>query len=288
MENTKKFDNLFLSAGAMKAGTTWLYATLSKHPDLHFSLEKEIHYFYARSVDFGPLSDRRRLENVRNNYAKIDPDRSHISGVRNRLRWAANYLDNPVDDLWYRNLFVFRRSQKYCCDFSNLYALLPEDAWRHAFNLTDRLRVLYTLRDPISRLWSHVKFHLQITNQAHLLETWAPKDFEAFIRQPFIWENAEYGAAIRRMRSVLPASCLKICTFEDIHNDPKDFLRNLEEFLEVSHLNYSDDALRNRVNVSVSRPMPSFFVGLVERDIKRIIKEVEDQGVEIPEEWNIP
>eukprot|EP00493_Phyllostaurus_siculus_P000433 UN00435 len=34
-------DNLFLSVGAMKAGTTWLYEQLKNHPEIHFTPEKE-------------------------------------------------------------------------------------------------------------------------------------------------------------------------------------------------------------------------------------------------------
>lgn len=44
------FGNLFLSIGAMKAGTTWLYAVLERHPALHFTPEKELH---VSSIFFG-------------------------------------------------------------------------------------------------------------------------------------------------------------------------------------------------------------------------------------------
>lgn len=35
----------FLCIGAQKAGTTWLYANLSKHPDIFLPKSKELHYF---------------------------------------------------------------------------------------------------------------------------------------------------------------------------------------------------------------------------------------------------
>ena len=38
-------ENLFLSVGAMKAGTTFLFNALSRHPELYFTPEKELHYF---------------------------------------------------------------------------------------------------------------------------------------------------------------------------------------------------------------------------------------------------
>ena len=139
-------DRLFIGAGAMKAGTTWAYQVLERHPDIFFSFEKEIHYFYAAHVDRAVLSDRHRMANVRDKYLRIDPERMHASGVRNRLRWAANYLDGPVDDHWYRSLFLFRRAERFAADFSNLYALLPADVWRRIAARVGELRVLYTMR----------------------------------------------------------------------------------------------------------------------------------------------
>ena len=279
------FDHLFLGVGAMKAGTTWLYALLERHPDLFFSFEKEIHYYYHIHGDSSVLSDERRMTNVRDKYARVDPSRNHASGLRNRLRWAANYLDNPIDDLWYRNLFLFRRQQKYCCDFSNLYALLSEQAWRHVMASTENLRVLYTLRDPIKRLWSHVKFHLQVTNQTECLDRWGPREFNEFVRRPFIWENAEYGVAVGRMRSVLPGAALRICFFEDVHDNPRGFLRDLEDFLGIGHFDYPPDLIAGRVNESLSRPMPDFFPQLFATDVARICAELRSEGLTLPASW---
>lgn len=285
MPDKRTFDGLFLGVGAMKAGTTWLYALLERHPDLFFSFEKEIHYFYHCHINEGVLSERRRLENARDKYVQIDPDKNFANGVRNRMRWVSNYLDSPVDDHWYKNLFVFRRHQKYCCDFSNLHALLDEKGWHHVLASAERLRVLYTLRDPVKRLWSHIKFHLQVTDQLTRLEEWGPEEFVEFAKRPFIWDNAEYGIAIRKMKAVLPAESLKICFFEDIHADPRGFLSELEDFLGIAHFEYPAALIDNRINESVSRPMPDFFPGLFAADVRRITTEICEAGLEPPRGW---
>jgi hypothetical protein len=36
----------------------------------------------------------------------------------------------------------------------------------------DRLKVLYSMRDPVQRLWSHTKFHLQLTGHLDKLDLW--------------------------------------------------------------------------------------------------------------------
>lgn len=279
-------DRLFIGAGAMKAGTTWAYQVLDRHPDIFFSFEKEIHYFYAAHVDRGVLSDRARMANVRDKYLRIDPDRNHASGVRAKLRWAANYVDGPVDDLWYLNLFAFRRTERYAADFSNLYALLPAEAWARVAARVGELRVLYTMRHPVRRLWSHVKFHLAVTGQADALDHWGPGEVEAFARRPFIWDNAEYGRALRRMREGLPAGAVMAVFYEDIHADRTAFLARVEGFLGLAPHDYPEGLVDRRVNSGADRPMPGWFPALFADDFARIAREVEAEGLALPESWS--
>ncbi|WP_311201453.1 sulfotransferase [Sulfitobacter sp. M368] len=284
----KLFSNLFLSIGAMKAGTTWLYAVLSRHPALHFAMEKEIHYFYHRYVDQTQLNETRRLTEARNRYLpRFDPNSANIDAVRHNLHWIANYLSRPVDDFWYRNLFQMRDKEVYACDFSNLHALLPAAAWPRVAGHADRLRVLYTMRDPLKRLWSHTKFHLQITGQIENLSSWSAEQFEGFVRQPHIWKNAEYGEVLRNLRDGLPRQSRKVIFYEDLHNDQRAVLRQIETFLGIESFHYPQSLLERRFTESVKHPMPGFFADLFASDATRICREVEQEGFEIPESWSI-
>lgn len=286
MRDPKIFGNLFLSIGAMKAGTTWLYAAMARHPALHFAMEKEIHYFYHRYVNDSMMSESRRMEEARNRYIlRFDPKTASLDAVRNNLRWVASYLDRPVDDFWYRNLFQLRPHEVYACDFSNLNAHLPAEVWPRISERCDKLRVLYTMRDPVKRLWSHTKFHLQVTDQTAMLDTWGPKDFEEFIRQPHIWENAEYGAVLRRLKTGLAKDQYKAIFYEDMHSDQRGSLRQIEQFLGITAFNYPQGQLDRRFTESIKHPMPDFFADLVADDVKRIRTEVEAEGYTLPEKW---
>ncbi len=286
MSIPKLFGNLFLSAGAMKAGTTWLYAVMERHPDLHFTPEKEIHYFYHRYVNSDVLSQSRRLQLVKDRHLDgIDPKTANINRIRLKLHWVTSYLDEPVDDFWYRNLFSFPRKEKYACDFSNLHAQLPAEAWPMIAANCENLRVLYTLRHPLKRLWSHVKFHLQFTNNLEAMDDWRPADFRKFARQSFIWINAEYGEVLRKMKAGLSPEMLMVIFFEDLHADQRGTLADIEDFLGIRHYDYPDALLNRRFNESAPRPMPDFFPELFAKDIAPIIRQVEDQGLTIPDAW---
>ncbi|WP_417726892.1 sulfotransferase [Roseovarius sp.] len=284
--NKKLFSNLFLSIGAMKAGTTWLYAVLERHPELHFTPEKELHYFYHRYVNSHHLSEQRRLQEAKDRYLfRFDPAKANIDRIRANLHWVSNYLNNPVDDFWYRNLFQMRDHQVWACDFSNLHAFVPDKAWPRISADCERLRVLYTMRHPLKRLWSHTKFHLQLTGSLHHLEEWGPDDYELFVRTPHIWDNAEYGAVLRRMKAGLRETERKVIFYEELHANQRATLREIEEFLDVKPFHYPQQLLDRRFTESASRPMPDFFPKLFAEDIDRIIREVESEGFVVPKEW---
>jgi len=287
MTAPKIFGHLFLSIGAMKAGTTWLYSVLARHPELHFAMEKEIHYFHHRYMDPGQLSEQRRLCEARDRYIlRFDPKNANIDAIQQNLRWVASYLDRPVDDYWYRNLFQMRKFQTFACDFSNLNAHLPATAWPAISSKCDSLRVLFTMRDPVKRLWSHTKFHLQVTGEMDKLDTWGPDEFHAFIRQPHIWQNAEYGAVLRRLRQGLAPEQYRAMFYETLHSDQRAGLRDIETFLGIAPFKYPQNLLERRPTQSARREMPVFFPNLIAKDVTRIRDEIMAEGYEVPGAWD--
>ena len=73
-----RMERLFLSIGAMKAGTTWLYSILERHPDIHFTPEKEIHFLAHYYLNKKHLTDKHRLHRARtrlNNIGNLRPER---------------------------------------------------------------------------------------------------------------------------------------------------------------------------------------------------------------------
>ncbi|SEL40549.1 Sulfotransferase family protein [Roseovarius azorensis] len=280
------FGNLFLSIGAMKAGTTWLNAVLRRHPELNCPIEKEIHYFYHRYVDRSTLSDVRRLQNTRNDYIlRFDPETANPDMVRRNLQWVCAYLDRPVDDFWYRNLFDMRSHERFACDFSNLNALLPAEAWQQIASRTDDLRVLYTMRDPVKRLWSHMKFDLQFNGKLDLLAGWGAQDYNAYLRQDHIWVNAEYGRVLRNLYAALPESSRKVMFYDDIEADNLGAIRAVESFLGLQPFDYPRWLLERRFTESARVGMPDFFPALVADDVARIKAEIAELGIDPPASW---
>ena len=279
------YGNLFLSVGAMKAGTTWLYAVFKRHPELHFSPQKELHYFSHQYQNRNLLNHSFRLQEVHARHREYDIEKLTVDQFRYYARWANAYLADPIDDNWFRDQFHFVGMQNYACDFSNLHAHLPAETWPEIENKCDKLRVLFSMRNPVKRLWSHTKFELQMNNQLDKLATRSPAEFSYFLRQPHVWNNAEYGHVLRNLKQGISPDNLKVMFYEDIHADRRQALDEIEDFLGIARHVYPDWVMERRFTESAKVEMPDFFPDLVAEDVARIKAEVVAEGYTLPDNW---
>lgn len=268
--------NIFLSIGAMKAGTTLLYSILKQHPDIYCLPEKELHFFaHIYGLDgrlLRPLESRahcgfnipRPGAALKGKILTQDFRRHRLASVMrgqysamsdaNELReitcwYAERYLTDPIDWEWFERIFV-NAGHRYCADFSNYGALLGKRAWREIKQAAKgRLKVLYIMRHPAERLWSHYKFH-----QLHAGNTFTPEAFNAaqvdkLAKDKYISAHSRYGDIIQDLTVHLNENNLKIIFFEDLLRSPGATLRSIETFLGVPAHSYSLD-LTKKINAS--------------------------------------
>ena len=285
MSEPKTFDHLLLGIGAMKAGTTWIFDALHRHPDIHFCREKEIHYLYAQHVDASILSDLNRMRRARH-YLQFDPNTTAMPVLQKRVAWVADWLKGPVNDAWFNSLFSHRGAATWVADFSNMGALVPEEGWAAIYARTHKLRVVYTLREPMDRLWSHVRFHLKMQNATEKLEEWTLDELEHHVRHggDYLKHN-DYVAAIQRMRAVLPPECVHIDVFDRIPQEPRAFIADIETFLDIAPHQLPDGIISRVVNPSPPRPIPDGFRQRFADDIAAQMDGLKALGVPVPDSW---
>ena len=136
--------NLYLGAGAMKAGTTWLYSQLNEHPDLYFTPEKEIHFIASFFKKSEVLSLNNRLSRTKDAFER-NSQRAY-PGYYHNLKWYSIYLEKEIDFSWYARLFSLNKASKVNCDFSNLTCLISQKDWSTIQMLVENLKVTYVLR----------------------------------------------------------------------------------------------------------------------------------------------
>ena len=278
-------DNLFCSVGAMKAGTTWLHRQLVLHPDIFFTPEKEVHFLSDPKGQSGAMQLANRVERFKRVCQNLNTN--HITPrVRRNLRWYINkYLANRVDNEWYVGLFDQRDHETYVADFSNLYCLLEEAGWKNARRCARKIKVLFTMRSPIDRLWSHVKFHHNITEQTLGEHTFSVTDWERLANVPGISPYGNYEEAIMRLQSSLEKDELMFQYFETVRENPVESLRDIEKHLVVRAHNYASSRIGSVVNPSSKAPIPVEFYDFAIRFHADQIDRLQKLGFTPPQSW---
>lgn len=251
-------DNLFLSVGAMKAGTTWLYEQLKDHPDIHFTPEKEIHYFANKIGIENQLSHRNRIVKLKSVLEKTaDGNPKFISQNLEEISWYSEFaLEKEISNAWYENLFRFNAEKKYCADFSNLYCQMDPSGWDNVRKIARNVKVIYTLRDPLERLWSHYKFHMKWINREDEALDAGFKNFKNLLDQHFFWVNAEYVKNYKLLKQSLNDEELMVLYFEDFRERPIEMLHEVQRFLGIKEITPSENNINRKVNKTKEFDMP--------------------------------
>lgn len=160
---TSQTPTLLFCVGATKSGTSWLHSQLQSHPDCHLKTIKELHYFsMTTEKHFG-----RALRQVNADITAVTAKPPHVDPVRNQYsarklqdlqQWRgvlragfgaySAYLDYLHTDIGPRKLIG---------DVTPAYALLPGETLTRMSELGPDVRFLFLMRDPVERLWSHVR-----------------------------------------------------------------------------------------------------------------------------------
>jgi hypothetical protein len=212
---------LLFCVGAAKAGTSWLHRVLSDHPGCALRSIKELHWFDA--LDRGEVG--RQIAEVEGRRARY---LSEMGGAGpHRLATRARQVKDcddwlsvlrGGDERAYMKYLVAGAEGRMVADMTPAYALLSEERLRGMAALAPDVRFLYLIRDPVERLWSHVRMIAAIRaakdgnhegRAAHVLgRVFRGKEGEIAAR-------SDYRAAIGRLaRAVDPRRLLVAVTEE--------------------------------------------------------------------------
>ena len=274
---------IVLGAGAMKAGTTFLFNILSKHPDLFFTPEKEVHFLaHMHGLDYGAMSAIRKQEALlaRDYFARplgevlsMDYRRERLAAVmRGRFRrltdaqdvrdivlwYADKYLEPVVDWSWVEGIYQAAQPHQWLCEFSNYNAFASHAAWADLQNHFVDIKVIYIVRNPLDRLWSHIKFDRR----------YGPDDFgdltsetlSKYLSEPHICAYGDYKTVLKKLFAEIGSENVLVIDFEHLTERPLQICREIETFLDIEE--FPSSALRNLkpANVGAGQAMPPFLI----------------------------
>lgn len=149
--------------GATKAGTSWLHDQLAAHPEARLSTIKEYHYFTKTSAadfDAALVASTREIDRLTEKNATRPPQQSvwakaHIADLQDYATLLAQRRQSADG---FRALLAAAPGPGHLVgDFTPAYALLPVQTLRQIAGFAPDTRAVYLIRDPVARLWSHVR-----------------------------------------------------------------------------------------------------------------------------------
>jgi hypothetical protein len=207
----------FLGIGAQRAGTTWLWIHLRSHPQIWMPRRKELHFFdriLSASASLGAFA---------------------------RLRYAAWFVPG-------------RLLGKMVGEVTPAYATLPDDRVGLIASWMPKARMLYLLRDPVERAWSHATKGFPLW-AGYPLEQASDHAVLEFFHLPDVLARGQYVRNLQTWRRNFPAEQILVCVSELMFADPVANLRRIYAFLGVDPGVPLDPAgLGRRVHRGRSRP----------------------------------
>ena len=269
----------------MKAGTTWLRHQFADHPEIFFTPEKEIHFFADPDGSGDALSLDHRVNRFKQVMSNVSSDRLN-DRVRANIRWySEKFLQDEISQAWYTGLFDGRSPDQYAADFSNLYCQLRSDQWDYVRRTCEVLKVVYTLRDPADRLWSHVKFHQKMSNQSQAYESYSRADWKRLLSQTGLMAHGEYAPTLKTLSKNLDDDEWHLMFFEDVREFPERSLKEIEAFLNIQVRSYPTHRLKSVINPTEKIQMPAALKPIAIDHKKRQIDALTNLGIKVPATW---
>lgn len=241
----------FLGIGAQKAGTSWLYVQLARHPQVWMPPVKELHFFDHVYVEANRKWTTGHIQQGVQRALKY-----HLNGDK-PIEWDfVRYLtDMATHKLftkpWYLRSFDRPRARGAICgDITPEYSTIPPEGIQHVRRMLPEVKLIYIIRDPVERALSQLRMNVerkgdQLPSEDTLLR---------MLDHPDIDNRGDYRTYIPQWREVFAADHLLILPYGDIRTDPLGFLRRIERFIGAKPFSGYD--LDSKVHETRKFPIP--------------------------------
>jgi hypothetical protein len=260
----------FLGIGAQKAGTTWVYYQLRKHPDIWAPYKKEMHFFdrspeypttkylaipsfFSRLIHYSP-GDRRQLAL---NMLRIG--KNIAVGDFPKARWWGKWTFGYYDENWYKSLFPKDHPGKICGEITPSYSILEKKDIESIKAINPEIKIIFIIRDPVDRAWSAIRYSISRGHRAVDLrqdENAVSDKMIAISQKQSITLFSDYERTLDQYLSHFDSSQILVAFYDSISEDPGGLMSALANFLEISSFPQQLIDNQNRINAAPQRKMP--------------------------------
>jgi len=272
-----RFPN-FLGIGAQKSATRWLYNQLKQHPEVYLTPIKELHYFdKLRKTD--QYDERYELDVWKNNFYKMA-----FARVLN-LRWQYKFFYGEYSDDWYVSLFK-RAGRRKAGEITPEYSILKKEDIEVVKSINPEVKIIYLLRDPVSRAWSH--FRMQVRRGSIKYKDMSEKDVFKLIGSANYYSKGNYLDNLKRWYSVFEEENVLIGYLEEVKTNPDELLMKVLTHIGVdANLKYFQKSMEEPSHVGQPIPIePKYQEFLMEKYFRHNEALYEMLGNPIIQNWN--
>ena len=227
MTTDRHTTTLMFGVGATKAGTSWLHNQLQAHPECHLKTIKELHYFslttphqVTRALKIAETDAEAAHQKSRH----AQPDKRAYAARRaaDLTAWCGVLQAGlGAQDRYLDYLQQGRGERRLIGDVTPGYSLLPPETLTMMSLLTADVRFVYLMRDPVDRLWSHVRMICARADRAsfadgalHLMA--AILNGQRTTEIDGILKRGDYSAILDRLVQAVPRAQRLTVFYEDM------------------------------------------------------------------------
>ncbi len=244
---------ILMCVGATKAGTTWAHDQLAAHPDCYLRTIKEYHYFNTNSDVHWDKKIQETEGEIADWLAKggaLTPyQQQRLSDLQSWLPIVQRRAVNP--QVFAEYLRASAPNAKLVGDFTPAYSIMPGRALRPILDM-GAVKVLYLIREPLARLWSHVRMSAQRAAQGQFEAACADvlqKTLDG--AQEGIVRRGDYAANLPKLQRIFGGNLLVMFT-EDLFTKA-----GFDRLLSFLGLAPASADMTKRVHEGRSLPMPA-------------------------------
>lgn len=110
--------------------------------------------------------------------------------------------------------------------------LLSKDVVEKIYVLNPRMKIIFTMRDPIDRVWSAAVRHFKVNRKRNMQDI-SEEELLTFMKHRGTIGRTNYLHTLSIWESVFPAEQIHLEFFDNIQENPDDVLLSIFDFLGV-------------------------------------------------------